>query len=507
MNARHVALLALLAVAGSGSALCAQPPDAPPPDQNGAPSDQYAPPADQYAPPADQYAPPADQGTMPADDNGSPEQIAQYDQVPPAPDDQYYAPPSYEGQPAPVPANGEVDINFFYSNLAPYGHWINRGSYGWVWLPFGVRAGWRPYTLGHWVMTDYGWTWVSDEPFGWAAYHYGRWRFDDEYGWVWVPGYEWGPAWVAWRNGGGYIGWAPLPPEVRFRAGFGLDFGGVNLDVVLAPTHYCFVEERSFLAPRVAAYVAPPARNVTIINNTTNITNYTVVNNKIVNRGVEAQHIEQVTGRRVQQYQVAAVATGTAHGSQVRGNQLSVFRPALVKRSATPPAPPPSARLSSAPAALAHQHQQEMQDLQKSQAAERSRLQQYHQAERQSYQGATTGSGQPRRQPQPQGGSAAQGESRQPPERRSEAQPGTSQSQPANRRPAGSYQELQQRHQQEEQAQQAQHQREVQQLQARQHAEQSQARPQPPRNDRQGGQRAPKDQKEKHPNGPPPSRR
>jgi hypothetical protein len=44
------------------------------------------------------------------------------------------------------------------------------------------------HTVGHWVWTDdYGWLWVSDEPYGWATHHYGR-RYEDPiYGWAWVP--------------------------------------------------------------------------------------------------------------------------------------------------------------------------------------------------------------------------------------------------------------------------------------------------------------------------------
>ena len=74
------------------------------------------------------------------------------------------------------------------------------------------NADWRPYADGYWAYTDVGWTWVSYEDFGWATYHYGRWADLAGYGWVWVPGYEWGPAWVSWRTGGDYVGWAPLPP-------------------------------------------------------------------------------------------------------------------------------------------------------------------------------------------------------------------------------------------------------------------------------------------------------
>ena len=77
-------------------------------------------------------------------------------------------------------------------------------------------ADFRPYnTGGHWVWTDeYGWMWASEYAWGWAPFHYGRWVFDDYYGWMWVPGYEWSPAWVEWRTGGDYFGWAPLGPGV-----------------------------------------------------------------------------------------------------------------------------------------------------------------------------------------------------------------------------------------------------------------------------------------------------
>ena len=98
---------------------------------------------------------------------------------------------------APPPGPEDQPV---YEDLAPYGDWVYVSGPGWVWSPYGVEAGWRPYQVGHWVLTDYGWTWASDESFGWAAYHYGRWNEDPHYGWVWVPGTEWGPAWVAWHE-------------------------------------------------------------------------------------------------------------------------------------------------------------------------------------------------------------------------------------------------------------------------------------------------------------------
>ncbi len=108
----------------------------------------------------------------------------------------------------------------FEAPLARYGRWV-PSRFGRAWAP-NVGRDWRPYTIGHWEQTEqYGWLWQSDEPFGWATYHYGRWGFDDRFGWVWLPDTVWGPAWVAWRDGDDYAGWAPLPPQVSFSVGFG----------------------------------------------------------------------------------------------------------------------------------------------------------------------------------------------------------------------------------------------------------------------------------------------
>ena len=112
----------------------------------------------------------------------------------------------------------------FQTALAPYGGWDYDSSYGYVWSPSAsiVGAGFSPYaTGGNWALTEYGWTWVSDWSWGWAPFHYGRW-ITRAGRWSWVPGSMWGPAWVSWRSGGGYVGWSPLPPRgVRLAGGYG----------------------------------------------------------------------------------------------------------------------------------------------------------------------------------------------------------------------------------------------------------------------------------------------
>lgn len=86
-------------------------------------------------------------------------------------------------------AQARVSVDIFFDHLAPHGRRARHASHGYVFLPTGLGRDWRPYTRGHWVYTvDYGWYWVSDEPFGWATYHYGRWGYSRSYGWYWVPG-------------------------------------------------------------------------------------------------------------------------------------------------------------------------------------------------------------------------------------------------------------------------------------------------------------------------------
>jgi len=213
----------------------------------------------------------------------------------------------------------------FQDDLTPYGEWTWIAGPGWVWSPHVVPAGWRPYTLGRWVYTDYGWTWASDEEFGWAVYHYGRWHNDAARGWVWVPGLEWGPAWVAWQSGGGYVGWAPLPWQVRWRAEVGLDWGEVH--VSLDPSWWCFAQTRHLASPTLVRHLAPATRNVTIIRTTTNITNYTYIDNRIVNSSVNIDHVGRAVGHSIPRYRVRHDESPEHRRGGLHAGELVVFRP------------------------------------------------------------------------------------------------------------------------------------------------------------------------------------
>ncbi|HEX7261191.1 MAG TPA: DUF6600 domain-containing protein, partial [Luteolibacter sp.] len=141
------------------------------------------------------------------------------------------------------------DYGMFYDSLSSYGSWFESPDYGYVWQPVCVRdSNWRPYSRGRWVCSDRGWTWVSEEPFGWATYHYGRWALLRGRGWIWVPGTEWAPCWVSWRENGSHIGWAPLPPETLAYRGH---HWNSSVDVRFGISAWCFsfVEIQNFGRP------------------------------------------------------------------------------------------------------------------------------------------------------------------------------------------------------------------------------------------------------------------
>jgi hypothetical protein len=219
----------------------------------------------------------------------------------------------------------QVDLGAFYDGLSPYGDWVEMQDYGWSWAPR-VERGWRPYTRGQWVMTDDGWFWDSDEQFGWAAYHYGRWVNDPYYGWIWVPGTEWAPAWVSWRHGNGYTGWAPLPPRATWRTHVGLSIGGLDIDAFIGAGDYAFVRDRAFVDRGVYQRVLPPTENVTIINVTNNVTNYTVVNQRVVDGGIDVSSVERAVGRRVPRARTFDVDRADAP-RRAKADEVAVFRP------------------------------------------------------------------------------------------------------------------------------------------------------------------------------------
>ena len=238
--------------------------------------------------------------------------------------------------------DSDADYGYFYDALAPYGAWYQVDPYGWVWTPYDIPAGWRPYTDGQWLSTAYGWTWLSDDPWGWATYHYGRWTWDSYYGWLWVPGNVWAPAWVAWRYGDGWIGWAPLPPEVGWN-GYGLDYGSYNIEDI-SRYRWSFCDEKDFTQTRIRTVVVPRSRNVTLLKTTKDVTRYGSVNARPVEQGLTSDMLERDLKQKIRRYEVAdAPGVGRDRAAVVRGNVVEMYRPMIQARSPQVERTPPNA--------------------------------------------------------------------------------------------------------------------------------------------------------------------
>jgi hypothetical protein len=295
--------------------------------------------------------------------------------------------------------HASVDVGFFYDQLAPYGNWIERPNYGWVWTPRNVSASWRPYQAGHWVWSDEGWTWLTDEPYGWATYHYGRWYQDPELGWAWVPGSDWAPAWVSWQEGDGNVGWAPLPPGANVNASYdggpagpGYDDGPAYDDGAgsddgpaydegpgyddgpvydegpgyddnyrydssyaygggyyggyaygIAPSAYLFVPVSSFLAVDLFDFYLPWVRVSAFWGHTRNCTFYGYRGGHYFNRGVPFDHVRRYY-HNIPRYQLSELGGFRGHGYRVEGNRVAFFRPQVQRTRGITPLQRPAAR-------------------------------------------------------------------------------------------------------------------------------------------------------------------
>lgn len=263
-------------------------------------------------------------------------------------------------QPAPQPVpsttvttvvtqpSANPDVAYFYQELSPYGRWILAEDGQWCWQPTVVIGSpdWRPYwDKGRWVWTDQGWYWTSDYSWGWAAFHYGRWQLHPHHGWVWYPDRVWGPSWVAWRSGGDYCGWAPLPPGAVYdtHGGFFLYRGRhveAGFDFGLGFAQFSFTTMRNMGEP-IRGHFRSDERMRSAFGHTTIINNYTVnrsvvggeMHVNVVNHGIEPSRVSAVKGRSFETMHIEDRNTppsGRGHDQiNTKEKKLEVYRPRI----------------------------------------------------------------------------------------------------------------------------------------------------------------------------------
>lgn len=165
-----------------------------------------------------------------------------------------------------------------YYDLDQYGSWTNVGEYGPVWYPAGVAVGWVPYRYGRWAWVEpWGWTWIEEEPWGFAPFHYGRWAFIGSR-WGWIPGEPvvrpiYAPALVAFVGGGISVSVSAGPPVAWFPLG--------PREPYFPWYHHTDVYLRQVNVTNVRNVT-----NITSIINVTNVRNITYVNRTVATTAV-----------------------------------------------------------------------------------------------------------------------------------------------------------------------------------------------------------------------------
>jgi hypothetical protein len=218
-----------------------------------------------------------------------------------------------------------VSFQVFYDELSPYGEWVNYPNLGYVWIP-DAGPDFTPYsTQGHWIFTDYGWTWVSDYIWGWAPFHYGRWDYDNYYGWLWIPDSEWGPAWVTWRRARGYYGWAPMRPGISLTLSFGRRYDNYN-------DHWIFVRDRDLDRADINHYYVSRTvqdrigRRSSVINNTYRDSR----RNETYVTGPARSDFQKASGRQVNPLTIQEY---NRPGQDLGNGHFNIYRPEVRKNN------------------------------------------------------------------------------------------------------------------------------------------------------------------------------
>ncbi len=226
-----------------------------------------------------------------------------------------------------------VNFQVFYDQLSPYGQWVDYPEYGYVWLP-DAGPDFFPYLSdGYWLMSDFGWTWFSDYPWGSAPFHYGRWDYDLSLGWFWVPGDVWGPSWVMWRRTDGFYGWTPMRP-------------GISVDIGLTgeirdADRWIFVRDRDLTYHNLSRRSSPTEENDRLLRNSTLITNTASDQRRSATyfAGPKPAEVERITGRRINS---VIVSDAEQPGSRLDRERLSIYRPRIETTAGNRTAPAPS---------------------------------------------------------------------------------------------------------------------------------------------------------------------
>jgi hypothetical protein len=151
------------------------------------------------------------------------------------------------------------------------------------------------------------------------AFHYGRW-VNNEFTagrWAWVPGYDWAPSWVSWREGEGGMGWAPLPWDVEFRVGVGLYWHGgpvvAGVDFGLGFGAFVFVGADHFWGGHYNVYVFDHERSRVFFEHSTFHAGYRMEGGHFRAEGLGRDHMAAITHHEVVEHKASEMRHAEEH--------------------------------------------------------------------------------------------------------------------------------------------------------------------------------------------------
>ena len=245
-----------------------------------------------------------------------------------------------------------------YEDLNSNGTWSNDPEYGQVWTPRSVPAGWEPYRTGRWqYVKPWGWTWVDEQPWGFAPYHYGRWANRNNR-WSWVPPQRetrpvYAPALVAFIGGielsvslgqqsRAPVGWFPLAPREAYVPPYTTDrtyYNNVNRSNRIQEA---MLEDRWQNAQRRDAGPGRPGQQRFVPANqryATVVPSEDFVRSRPVGRSLIQVAIDKLTAAPVARVSAPPAPTQSVNAAQPPATPPAAATPPGTRPGATAPAP------------------------------------------------------------------------------------------------------------------------------------------------------------------------
>jgi hypothetical protein len=261
-----------------------------------------------------------------------------------------------------------------YEDLDDHGSWRRTPDNGYVWFPRTTEQGWAPYHNGHWdYIEPWGYTWVDDEPWGFAPFHYGRW-VNYEGSWGWVPAAPrsegavyvrpvYAPALVAWVGGPHFAIGIGVGGGESYGSGVSVGWFALGPREVYVPSYRVsrnYVNNVNVSNTTVNTTVVNNYYNTTVVNNNVSVTNVKYVNQSVPNAVAAttpqaftsaqpvARNAVKVDQREVANAPVRAFTPPAVPAKQaVLGTAAAAAKPpaavqtrAVVAKVAPPPPPP-----------------------------------------------------------------------------------------------------------------------------------------------------------------------